>query len=86
MHVLDPDGESIRLAFAIGRKVGSAVVRNRLRRRIRHIMCELTRADAITAPTGSYLFIAGQGIDQLTFAELEVTVTDVVEALAARDL
>lgn len=41
------------VAFAIGRKVGPAVVRNRLRRRLRDELAGLERADRL--PAGAYL-------------------------------
>ena len=41
------------MAFAIGRRVGPAVVRNRLRRRIRHELGTLARAGRL--PGGCYL-------------------------------
>ena len=41
------------VAFAISRKVGSAVVRNRLRRRLRDELDGLARAQRL--PTGAYL-------------------------------
>lgn len=41
------------VAFAIGRKVGPAVVRNRLRRRLRDELSALARASML--PPGAYL-------------------------------
>lgn len=41
------------VAFAISRKVGSAVVRNRLRRQLRDEVASLARAGRL--PTGAYL-------------------------------
>ena len=41
------------VAFAISRRVGSAVVRNRLRRRLRDEVTRLARADLV--PAGAYL-------------------------------
>lgn len=41
------------VAFAISRKVGPAVVRNRLRRRLRDELAALARADRL--PPGAYL-------------------------------
>jgi ribonuclease P protein component len=53
-----------RVAFAAGRKVGPAVIRNRTRRRLRALM-----ADAALAG-GDYLVIASPGAGQLSHAEL----------------
>ena len=41
------------VAFAIGRRTGSAVVRNRLRRRLRDEMAALARGGRV--PAGAYL-------------------------------
>ena len=44
----------VRVAFAIGREVGTAVVRNRTRRRLRSVMTELAVPDG-GLPAGDYL-------------------------------
>lgn len=46
-------GDPVRVAYAIGRAVGGAVVRNRLRRRLRAVVGDLDRTGAI--PPGLYL-------------------------------
>ncbi len=51
-----PGGEALArpcVAFAIGRRVGPAVVRNRLRRRLRDELGGLARAQRL--PAGAYL-------------------------------
>lgn len=50
---LPGDGE-VRVAFSIGRKVGPAVVRNKLRRRLRAAARDLDRSTG-GLPTGAYL-------------------------------
>jgi ribonuclease P protein component len=76
-----PDGSVAgppEVAFAIGRKVGGAVVRNRLRRRLRAILGDLDLAP------GAYLVgvSAGPEAASLSFAQLSALVgramTDVV--------
>jgi ribonuclease P protein component len=59
-----------RVAFAIGRRVGKAVVRNRVRRRLRHVLAELERSSAPGLPGGSYLVVARPGADACTSDEL----------------
>jgi ribonuclease P protein component len=49
-----PGTGEVRVAFAIGRKVGPAVVRNRLRRRLRAAARDLDRSTG-GLPTGAYL-------------------------------
>lgn len=62
----DPAVQPPRLAFAIGKSVGSAVVRNRLRRRLRAI----STTHAHVLDPGSYLIGVRPGIEQCTFEEL----------------
>jgi ribonuclease P protein component len=50
---------STRVAFAITKRVGGAVERNRLRRRLRATIAELDRADASMVPRGALLVSAG---------------------------
>lgn len=57
-----------RVAFAVGRKVGPAVVRNRIRRRARAVLRALDQPDPL-AP-GSYLVIARPAAVELSFAQL----------------
>lgn len=49
--VTDPSDDGVRVAYAIGKPVGPAVVRNRIRRRLRHLISENSAA----WPPGSYL-------------------------------
>lgn len=49
-----PSGPPVpRVAFQIGRRTGGAVVRNRIRRRLRAALRELRQRDAL--PGGTYL-------------------------------
>jgi len=66
-----------RVAFAIGRKVGGAVVRNRLRRRLRSALS--TR----TLVPGDYLVGVAPGGGDLGWDELNVLVDDLLASLPA---
>ena len=48
--------EPPRVAFAVSRKVGTAVVRNRLRRQVRAHLGELRAQDPARFPSGAWLF------------------------------
>ena len=62
------DGSSTpRLAFAIGRKVGPAVARNRARRRLRVIFAEIAHEDPHLVPHGNYLV----AVHRLDFTNVE---------------
>jgi ribonuclease P protein component len=60
----DPSASPPRVAFAIGRAVGPAVVRNRSRRRLRALLTELSW------PPGWYLIGARPAIDERSFDAL----------------
>lgn len=62
--VLDPSLSPPRVAFAIGRAIGPAVVRNRVRRQVRAILT------AIDLPPGAYLIGARPGAAERSFLEL----------------
>jgi ribonuclease P protein component len=68
-----------RVAFAIGRKVGPAVVRNRLRRQIRAVLHEAHAVDPM--PSGSYLFGAHPSAADLDFSQLRAEVLDLLAGL-----
>lgn len=64
-----------RVAYAIGRRVGGAVVRNRLRRRLRMIVAEAA------PPPGDYLIgVAPAGAD-LASSQLRVHVAEALQVL-----
>ena len=48
--------EPPRVAFAVSRAVGTAVVRNRLRRQLRAYLSEVRAQDPTRFPSGAWLF------------------------------
>jgi ribonuclease P protein component len=68
------------LAFAIGRAVGTAVVRNRLRRRLRALFGELSP----TLRPGTYLVGVGPAAATLDYGELRRIVSTALAELAER--
>ena len=75
---------SPRVAYAINRKVGNAVTRNRVRRRLRAALSELERSNPGAFSSGSYLFSADAIVTELPFAEVRGLVDCVVERAGAR--
>ena len=57
-----------RVAYAIGRRVGPAVTRNRIKRRLRAIVAERDRREPL--PSGAYLISVGPAAATSSFAEL----------------
>jgi ribonuclease P protein component len=72
----DP-AEPPRVAYAIGRKAGGAVVRNRIRRRLRAI----TREVGTQLRPGAYLFGATAAAASLSYGDLRATVCQALGAL-----
>ncbi len=70
------------VAFAISRRVGNAVVRNRLRRRLRAIVSE----QAASLPIGAYVISTGPGGPLLEFDELRVAMSQALEKATRRQL
>lgn len=59
-----------RVAFAVSRAVGPAVVRNRLRRRIRAHLAEVRRTRPDRLPGGAWLVALSPAARELASAEL----------------
>jgi ribonuclease P protein component len=79
----DPDGPT-RLAFAITRRVGPAVVRNRLRRRLREICVELDRTRPALVPGGALLLVPGPDAVRRTPDEMRNDVIRLLDELHSR--
>jgi ribonuclease P protein component len=78
--IVEPAGTPPRLGFAIGRSVGGAVVRNRLRRRLRAAFATL--ADGGAMVSGRYVVGASPSAVELTFAQLSAAAGSICEQAA----
>ena len=80
-----PDGSTPpRVAYSVGRRVGPAVVRNRVRRRLRAIVAEAARRDSVLPPgPGAYLISVRPEAAELPYAALEAAVHGALRRLAA---
>lgn len=79
MSYLPDDVVPPRVAFAIGRRVGTAVVRNRIRRRVRAALWSI--ADEL--PPGWYLVSAGTDVVSISFPEIIFALRGAVGQLEA---
>lgn len=77
--LVDPTLSFPHVGYAIGRQIGGAVVRNRLRRRLRAIM---TTYEGEIAP-GWYLFGASVAVHTYGFAQLEANFGRLIMAIQA---
>jgi ribonuclease P protein component len=68
-----------RVGFAVGRNVGGAVVRNRIRRRLRAGFRELQRSEGL--PAGAYLVGATAEVALLPWPSLLAALTEVVASV-----
>ena len=85
-YVLDGGHDPPRVGFAISRRTGSAVVRNRLRRRLRVVMHRLSEPDRRPSfPAGDYLVRPRPGAADVTFARLLHDAERVLEHLRLRE-
>ncbi len=80
--VADPgSGDPPRVAYAVGRKVGPAVVRNRVRRRLRHAVADHRH---LLVPGGAYLVIARPGLADVPAADLRRWVVELLAGVPER--
>lgn len=85
MSFLPEEGAEVtRVAFAITKRVGGAVQRNRLRRRLRAILAELARDPAGPLPRGVLLVAAGPEATDRGPEELRNDVERLLAALETR--
>ena len=73
----DEPGSTPRVAYAIGRRVGGAVHRNRLRRRLRAVAAEL----GPDLQPGAYLIGAAPGAATLSYGDLRKIVSEGVKTV-----
>jgi len=76
--LLDPSASPPRVAFAFGRALGPAVVRNRLRRRLRMLLM------AAALPDGWYLVGGGPAVVERTYDGLRSDVAQLRSVITTR--
>lgn len=86
VHV-GPDGESAldappQVAFAVGKRVGNAVERNSVRRRLREASRELARQDGV--PRGASLVIVRPEVREMSYVAAKETLARAFSQVEAR--
>ncbi|MGH9124707.1 MAG: ribonuclease P protein component [Acidimicrobiales bacterium] len=74
------DGEPPRVAYAIGHKVGNAVMRNHIRRQLRAIV----QHQAPNLPSGSFLIGIARSSEPISFQRLRSITTEALDAAGAQ--
>jgi len=72
--------QRVRIGYAIPRSVGSAVVRNRLRRRLRAVLAELD--NEVGLPGGKHLVRVSAPLTDWSHAKLRTTMADLMQRSA----
>jgi ribonuclease P protein component len=80
-YLPDPTAVPPRAAFAIGRTIGPAVVRNRVRRRLRALLRDAATTGHL--PPGWLLIGARPAVGELTFDELRTELRRLLSAVPA---
>lgn len=83
-HLPEGSDAPVRVGYAITTKVGGAVVRNRLRRRLRAICTEQARSRPGCFPPGALVIAAGPAAVHRTPDELSSDVARLLDALRTR--
>ncbi len=80
VRFLTDDRRPPRVAYAISRKVGNAVVRNKLRRRLRAAVGEYV--DLSGGPFSDAVVVAFPTARELTYTEVQEQVLEIMEKIA----
>ncbi len=68
--------KNIRIGFSISKKIGKAVIRNKLKRQLREIV--RVQLDNLK-PNFNYIFVAKPELATLTYEQIESNVLDVIK-------
>ena len=66
------------MLYAVPKSVGTAVVRNRARRRVRETLRELARDGTVMLEGGEYRFAVSSPLERLSAAELRSVVSELL--------
>ncbi|MCC5896033.1 MAG: ribonuclease P protein component [Alkalibacterium sp.] len=72
------DQSHFRVGLSVGKKIGNAVKRNEIKRKIRHALIEMDQEDQIK-PAIDFIVIARQPTREMTFHEVKKSLTHVLK-------
>lgn len=79
---LPSSGRESRIGLAVGRKVGGAVVRNKVRRRMREI---IRRLRPLVRPPSKIALVAHPGVAALDYTQMEREMTSLLQRAGLLD-
>lgn len=79
LYVTPSKNKTMRIGFSVSKKIGKAVVRNRVKRQMREAAFHLLPA---FLPERDYVFIARQGIKEKSSAEIERQMASLLKKLS----
>ena len=82
MHPRGDNDPAIRVGFTVTKKIGNAVVRNRMKRRLRALARELLPSRGIAG--ADHVLIGRQGGNERAFGSLEADLAKALEKVARR--
>lgn len=78
IYTLPKEGQAhFRVGLSVGKKMGNAVKRNDIKRKIRHVMIELDQEDKIKSDI-DFIVIARQPVAQMNFHEIKKSLLHVM--------
>lgn len=78
IYALPKEGQThFRVGLSVGKKMGNAVKRNDIKRKIRHVLIELDQEDKVR-PDIDFIVIARQPAAQMTFHEIKKSLLHVL--------
>lgn len=75
VYRLPKDQPHYRVGLSVGKKLGNAVVRNRVKRRLRHALMEM----GPRLISDDFVIIARKGVEALTYQELQTNLLHVLK-------
>lgn len=75
VYKLEKEQKHFRAGLSVSKKLGNAVVRNKIKRRIRHVLM----AHGFKLAALDFVVIARKGVEELTYQELEKNLLHVLK-------